>query len=107
MRQNSTVQIDNNTKNTAKESKSFSRQRNGIFLKSQVGHLISAQTACFPVTEDKSEGRDPKTTATESSCSEGLAEHLSGGNVAFGDVHELQTPVTCFTGLSSKFSNNA
>ena len=63
-----------------------------MFLNGRVSHLTSTQLSCFSLTEDKSEGRmTHKQAATEDGCSKDLANHLKGGNSAFGDVHGVQT----------------
>lgn len=54
-----------------------SKMWNGIFFNSQVSHLISPNTACFTVTEDKAEGKEThKQTATEDVSSKGDVQKM-------------------------------
>lgn len=49
-----------------------------------------SNTACFSVTEDRNKGRKThKQAASVGGCRKGLAEHLKGGNTAFGGDHEI------------------
>lgn len=73
-----------------KQPKSFSGQRKGACSMAWSVTWSQPTRTCFSVTEDKTEYKvTQKQTATQSSCSKVLAEHLKGANATFGS--ELQT----------------
>ncbi len=71
-----TVQMDNDPKHTAKQPKSFWRERSGLLCNGQVNHLTWIRLSMHFTCWDKTEGKMPQEQAgTEDGCSRGLAEH--------------------------------
>lgn len=85
-----TVQMDNDPKQTANQTKCFSGIRNWVCLSGQVSHLISTQLSMLFIYL-RQNWKTHKPAVTKGGCNKVLAKHLKCGISVSGNVYECET----------------
>lgn len=96
------VQILQNSSDSTSQCKwivTQSKLQKQDFLKERNGKSIDlcSMEHAFQLAKRKLNAETHKQAATKGGCSNGLPEHLRGGNTAFDDIHGTQT--SCAHGM--------